>query len=321
MTWRDGVHLVGTVLWCDARRARDVCFVSSAERIGRAGHGQLIATRETLAQLGAAPEHLPIPYRRPFTLGTVRLELLPSGHAIGAATLITEHAGKRIAFSGAIATHGAGLSQPATPPRCDVLVVDAPYGKPEHRFGKAEAHAAALLHWTRETTARGDAAIVLVTSPQKGLDVVHALSRNAALPIAAHPAIATAAKRLGLLVPAAVAGVRGGRAAAGRVLVWLTRDVASAALTPTAKHVIARRALVSGLAVEPAAMRELGAELAIAWSNSADRATLLDYIAQTGAKEIYLTGRCADIVASAVGGHARVLAPPTQMSLWKAVST
>ena len=102
------------------------------------------------------------------------------------------------------------------------------------------------------------------------------------------------------------------------MLVWLTRDSKSAALTPSAKHVIARRALVSGLAVEASAMRDVGAEFAIAWSNSADRAALLDYIAQTGAREVYLTGRCADEVASSVGPHARVLAPPTQMSLWKA---
>ena len=32
VTWRDGVHLTGTPIWCDARRRRDVCFVSSASR-------------------------------------------------------------------------------------------------------------------------------------------------------------------------------------------------------------------------------------------------------------------------------------------------
>ena len=34
VTWRDGVHLTGTPIWCDARRRRDVCFVSRADRIG-----------------------------------------------------------------------------------------------------------------------------------------------------------------------------------------------------------------------------------------------------------------------------------------------
>ena len=53
VTWRDGVHLTGTPIWCDARRRRDVCFVSSADRVGRTGHGQLIGTPITLALLGA----------------------------------------------------------------------------------------------------------------------------------------------------------------------------------------------------------------------------------------------------------------------------
>ena len=59
VTWRDGVHLTGTPIWCDARRRRDVCFVSSADRVGRAGHGQLIGTPLTLALLGAAGRRSP----------------------------------------------------------------------------------------------------------------------------------------------------------------------------------------------------------------------------------------------------------------------
>jgi len=68
VTWRDGVHLTGTPIWCDARRRRDVCFVSSADRVGRTGHGQLIGTAITLAMLGArAAGHLAVPLRQRFT--------------------------------------------------------------------------------------------------------------------------------------------------------------------------------------------------------------------------------------------------------------
>ena len=79
------MHLTGTPIWCDARRRRDVCFVSSSERVGRAGHGQLIATPITLALLGAEVGHLAVPVHRPFTLGTTRLSLIPSGRGLGAA--------------------------------------------------------------------------------------------------------------------------------------------------------------------------------------------------------------------------------------------
>ena len=33
VVWRDGVHVVGTPIWCDARRARELCFVSRADRL------------------------------------------------------------------------------------------------------------------------------------------------------------------------------------------------------------------------------------------------------------------------------------------------
>ena len=92
VTWRDGVHLTGTSIWCDALRARDVCFVSRANAVTTARHGQLCATAETLALLdsgdrGRRPSSvLPVPYARPFTLGTRRIELFRSGAGLGAAS-------------------------------------------------------------------------------------------------------------------------------------------------------------------------------------------------------------------------------------------
>ncbi|HVV84324.1 MAG TPA: hypothetical protein VHE35_14725, partial [Kofleriaceae bacterium] len=103
VSWRDGVHLAGTAIWCDARRARAICFASAADALERPGHGQLIATAETLALLGVAGDaHLPVPLGRSFTLGTVRLELAPSGHGRGGAALAAEVGGRRVFYAGAI---------------------------------------------------------------------------------------------------------------------------------------------------------------------------------------------------------------------------
>jgi hypothetical protein len=120
VVWRDGVHIAGTPLWCDASRARDACFVSSAEvRIARRHH-QLIATAETLARLRKDPDvpALAAPVGRPFNLGALRLELFPSAHAPGSASLLVESAGRRIVYAGAV-----GPAAEVRP--CDVLVVDA----------------------------------------------------------------------------------------------------------------------------------------------------------------------------------------------------
>src|ERR1700710_2755068 len=101
VSWRDGVHLTGTPIWCDARRRRDVCFLSAADRAGRTGHGQLIGTSITLALLGARDKgHLAVPLRQRFTLGTLRLELIPSGRGVGACALHADIVGRTVRYAG-----------------------------------------------------------------------------------------------------------------------------------------------------------------------------------------------------------------------------
>src|SRR4051812_49639833 len=135
VSWRDGVHITGTPIWCDARRRRDVCFLSSADRVGRTGHGQLIGTAITLALVDATgPGHLAVPLRQRFTLGTVRLELIPSGRGFGAAALHADVTGKTVLYAGVMRTSASGIGDAAEVRTCDAVVVAAPYGAPEHRF-------------------------------------------------------------------------------------------------------------------------------------------------------------------------------------------
>jgi hypothetical protein len=307
VSWRDGVHVLGTAVWCDARRARAVCFVSSADRTGRAGHGQLIATAETLALLGAHDDsHLAAPTGRPFTLGTVRLELIRSGWCVGAAALLVD-AGHRVLYAGAVAPGGTGLGGAAEMRRCDTLVVAAPYGAAHHAF---TGGAGDVVDFARRTIKAGAVPVVLVTSAVKGLDVVAALDA-AEIPSAGHRAIVEAARRVGtagteLSVKRTVAR--------GRALVWLVSD--QARLTAALGGAKAKVALASGLAVEKDVVRELGVDTAIPWSAAADRAGLLDYIRRSGAAEVAVTGAYADEIAAALGPHARRLGPHRQMTLF-----
>jgi putative mRNA 3-end processing factor len=333
VTWRDGVHVTGTSIWCDARRARDVCFVSAWDRVARASHGQLIATRETLVQLGAdAGAHLSVPYGRPFTLGAVRLELVPTGHALGAAALWIEHAGTRVLYAGAIASgRHVGLGAPAELRSCDALVVAAPYGAKEHVFPPAPETAAATVAWAARTAGEGRVAALLVTSAGKGLDVAAELAA-AGLDVVAHRAIHHAAQRLraaGIAPSALVRATDGGAAAGeatlalrrpgatvapGRVVVWLVRDrVRLDAIAPAKTRATA---LVSGLAMEPTALADARADVGFAWSNAADRDQLLALVRGSGATSVFVTGRCAAVVAHAIGAGARTLGPPRQMGLF-----
>src|SRR5215475_9044254 len=201
VTWRDGVHLTGTPIWCDARRRRDVCFLSSADRVGRTGHGQLIGTAITLALVDASgPGHLAVPLRQRFTLGTVRLELIPSGRGFGAAALHADVAGKTVLYAGAVRTSTGGVGDAAELRTCDAVVVAAPYGEPHHQFPPLAAAIASAIDWTRAQLAAGRRPVLVVDSVLDGLEVASRLAAEA-IAIAGGRALREAAHRIAELVP------------------------------------------------------------------------------------------------------------------------
>lgn len=292
VTWRDGVHVTDTSIWCDARRRRAVCFVSSADRVAHADHGQLIATADTLALLATGAPHLAVPLRRPFTLGTLRLELIASGRTRGAAALSVDVGSRTVLYAGAVRTRDT--DEPAEVRGCDVVVVAAPLGLPEHRLPRREAVAAELLAWlgTREA-ARSHSALV-VDSASDGLELATQLTA-AGISLACSRAITDAAARLGDAPPQRLRGAR--------VLVRTARERGRSD---------ERLALVSPRVLDGAR----GFAAGFAWPFYADRAELLAWIAATGARAVYVTGTYAEAVAAAVGTRGAVLGPPRQIELF-----
>ncbi|HEX4419588.1 MAG TPA: hypothetical protein VH165_16860 [Kofleriaceae bacterium] len=355
MTWRDGVHLTGTPLWCDARRRRDVCFLSSADRAARTGHGQLIGTAITLALIGARDKgHLAVPLRQRFTLGTVRLELIPSGRGFGAAALHADITGKTVLYAGAVRTSAGGVGDAAELRSCDAVVVAAPYGQPADRFPPLASAIAATSEWARDQLAAQRRPVLFVDSLLDGLEVASRLAADG-IPIAGGRALREAAQRIADLVPGAqlvdgsvaigstltprttharpraigspqprpVTPVRpiSSEAASGipaiptpgrepRAIVWLDGDRAGLARTLGDRSHVA--ALVSARARAGAA----GYAAGFAWAAAADRAQLLGWIEATGARDIYVTGACAEPIVAALGPRARMIGPPHQMPLF-----
>jgi putative mRNA 3-end processing factor len=335
VTWRDGVHLTGTPIWCDARRRRDICFLSSADRVGRTGHGQLIGTSLTLALLGARDVgHLAVPLRQRFTLGTLRLELIPSGRGFGAAALHVDIAGKTVLYAGAVRTTAGGVGDAAELRTCDAVVVAAPYGEPHHRFPPLGEAIAATIGWTHAQLAAGRRPVLLVDSLLDGLEVASRLAAEG-IAVAGGRALREAGQRIADLVasPQRVGGaiaigstisprsLRAPEPGSGipaipapgrdpRAIVWLDADRAGLARSLGDRPFAT--ALVSARAPGGAARYDAG----FGWAAAADRAQLLGWIEATGARDVFVTGACAEAIAGALGPRARVIGPPHQMPLF-----
>jgi putative mRNA 3-end processing factor len=315
--WRDGVQIVGTPLWCDARRAREACFVSSALIAEARRHRQVIATRETVALLGDVPASaLAVPYGRPFTLGDVRLELFPSGHMLGSASLLALVGGARVVYAGVVNPAGARpagtgaapppLGQAAEIRACDALVVDAALAQP--RFDPPAEVAASLRTWVAAAIADGATPVLLAIPLSGGLELARSLSD---LPLRAHRAFVDAARRaraLGhdLRIPRRFAGPP----PQGEIVVWPASQRDAAALSSI------RRARFA--AVGPFAPGDLAADAAFPLADRADHAALVSYIRQSQAPLVYLLHAPDALVAALAkhGIHARPLGPPQQLGLF-----
>jgi putative mRNA 3-end processing factor len=318
VVWRDGVHVAGTPIWCDARRARELCFVSRADRVAGSRHGQLIATSESFALMGkkgrgaGSDSELAVPLGRPFSLGTLRLELFRSGSALGAAALAVDTGERRVVYAGALHPRGGGLGGAGEQRACDVLVVSAHHGLPHFRFPPLDDALGQIA-----AACRGHAAVLLVPGWLEGLDVASALERAGVGEVVAHRSIHHAAQRLRAAGQGAIAVRRAGaKLRDGQVLIWpLARRGALASALPAKSRVL----LVAGDAVDPAAVARAKADSGIAWSTEADHGALVRYIDETRARAVYLLGRHADAMARELdrpGRAARPLAAPQQMSLF-----
>lgn len=304
MTWRDGVHLTGTPIWCDARRRRDICFVSSADRVGRTGHGQLIGSPITLALLAARGDgHLAVPLRQRFTLGTLRLELIPSGRGLGAAALHVDAVGRTVLYAGAVRTTASSWYQAAEVRACDAVVIDAPLGELHHEPEAFEDVAGSVIEWTREQLAAGLPTVLVVDAVLDGIEVATRLLAEG-VPVAGGKSLRDAVAAVSGL--ATVPALR----APGREPAVVIR-VEGERAKPALREV---RALVSYRVIDPGVAA--GFTASFAWPFVAGRTQLLAWIEQTRASQIFVTGASADAIVQTLGPHARVVGPPRQMALF-----
>lgn len=356
MTWRDGVHLTGTPIWCDARRRRDLSFLSSADRSGRSGHGQLITTRLTMALLGIRDrDHrgtLAVPLRQRFTLGTIRLELIPSGRGFGAAALYADIAGRTVLYAGAVRTTTGGVDDAGELRNCEAVVVAAPYGAPGDTFPPLAGEIAAATQWARDQLAVDRRPVLFVDSVMDGLEVACMLGASG-IAVAGSRALRDAGQRISGLIPppqlingqiaigrslpprpldrapepppdpfaeapseksgVPVIGSPGSPGAPSReprAIVWLDSDRASLV------RILGDRPATTALASARAHAGAAGYDKAFVWASAADRAQLLGWIEATGARDIFVTGACAEPIVAALGPRARLIGPPHQMSLF-----
>jgi len=320
---RGGLHLSGTPLWFDARRKSELSFVSHAHSDHIARHERVIATAPTLRfmehRLGALTGALPVPYRRPFELGPLVIELLPAGHVFGSAQIrVTREDGTRIVYTGDFNLSPGLATEPAEVAECDILVMESTFGHPRYSFAPKQETFAAVEEWVRGQLERGVAPIILAYSLGKAQEAIKFLTTQG-FDVCAHSSVAEMAQlyfELGM--PVGKVRAFDGHFREGEVGVFPPHALGRKAVRQIWPRALA---VLTGWAVDPGAARRYGADIAFPVSDHADFAQLLSYAKQTGATEVLtLHGFAHELAASLrqEGFCARAVDQPLQLDLFGA---
>ncbi len=341
-----GVRIAGSRITCDALGGGEVLgFLSHAQALGAlaeatplaapprkaasagwvagAGRHELLATEGTLALLGPLGGRLrrhalPAGYGRPFALGDCRVELFPSGHLPGSASLLVEVGGRRLVYAGSVRTEAPAFgATPAELRPADALCIDGTFGDPRYVLPPPAEALARLLAFVAEARAAGQAPVLLAPPFSTAMAAAAALA-GAGLTLRGHRAILAAAAtfRAAGASPPAI-GRFDGRLAAGEVLLWPPQAQGTSLLGKLARP---RVAFVSGFSLDADALAAVGAEVAIPLSSQSGYAQLLAYVEACGAREVAVFRGHAEELAARLrddGLDAYALGPPRQMELFR----
>ena len=117
----------------------------------RAGHGAVLATRETLRIMAArygdefAGTTQAATLGEAMRIGDATVTFQPAGHVLGSAQIAVEAGGVRIVASGDYKRRPDPTCLPFVPVPCDIFITEATFGLPVFRHPPAEAEIARLL--------------------------------------------------------------------------------------------------------------------------------------------------------------------------------
>jgi putative mRNA 3-end processing factor len=136
----------------DPTRAVDKAVITHGHSDhARAGHGSVLATRETLDLMGLrygagfAGTVQAARYGEGLEIGGAKVTLHPAGHVLGSAQVAVEHGGTRIVASGDYKDVADPTCAPFELVKCDVFITEATFGLPVFRHGDPDREIAKLM--------------------------------------------------------------------------------------------------------------------------------------------------------------------------------
>jgi hypothetical protein len=313
-----GIHVVDSILWLDAPRLADLCFVSHAQQKFTGPHRKILLSEKTAALLGdlGKTRALISPFYRRFSIGGLDLELSPSGYMLGAAQLCVTRDNHRLVYTGDFLLDPSHTTESARVIETDALVMKATcIGHEQTTPPRAEVEQE-IVDWARRQLESNLRPVLFTMEAGQSQELV-AILGEAGLGVRAHRTICALSKKyVSLGVQMTPPRRYTPNAGLGDVILYPWRLRRSRAI---AKLERARTALVGGRAVIEQA--KIGSEVDVIFGlcEQADYRALVRYAQESGAGKIYLLGPGAGELAEEfrrMGMKAWTLRPPVQAELF-----
>jgi len=200
-------------LWIDSMRSRDRSYVSHGHADHARAHGIVVTSpnnaRVCRHRFGrrrprnpALPEIFPDErevvfethaYNEPWRIGDHELTLFSAGHVLGSSQLLIEGERGRFVYTGDFKLEHSYTAEAPEVKRCDVVLMECTYGRPQYVFPPRAEVAGAMVAWARRTLEDGAVPIFYAYSLGKAQEAL-AIVGNAGLKVCAHGAIASMAR-------------------------------------------------------------------------------------------------------------------------------
>lgn len=318
VVWDGGVHLEGTPLWFDPRRAREFCAITNArapisDRQTRLLQGDKTA-RLTALRHGRRAAGLVTPFGRAFSMGNLDIELFPSGYMPGGSQVqVTVSGSTTVVYTGPISMRRSRTAERIEVRRGDVLILDATYGHERYRLPDRDAVYGEILEWTSKTLSGGYTPIFLASNPGKAQDLIHVLGANDFALRVHRNVYAWNKAYLGIGIDVPGCKQFRGHPAHGEVMIWPAHLRKSRAIRNLRRT---RFAATTGRALDRGTARRLRVNEVFGWSGRADYDDLLDYVKKARPGRVVTVGRHAvDFAATLAQRGVRAEALPDQPQL------
>ncbi len=178
--FKRGVYLPELDLWMDSLRRRDFGLITHAHSDHTARHTRPVLTRNTgllLSEYLEKSDPLYLEYHEPLETKDYAITLYPAGHCLGSAQALVESkaTGVKLLYTGDIKVRSSPTNEPIEPVPCDILVIEATYGKPQYTFPPQEQVLANAFQILRSWIAKGSKPVVQLWRLGKSQELLHLL--------------------------------------------------------------------------------------------------------------------------------------------------